>query len=65
MFGFVVLEDVLSPDDVRQLNAMIDRQTLAPPRAGEEPFFFGRHRALEMQIEDPDGHVLRYGSEPE
>lgn len=41
VLGFVILEDVLSPDELNQLNQLIDRQTLEAPRADDGPFFFG------------------------
>jgi predicted enzyme related to lactoylglutathione lyase len=47
-------------DDVRALHrAYRERGAIIRREPKNEPW------ALEMQIEDPDGHVLRFGSEPE
>ena len=47
-------------EDVRALHAMYERRgAVIRQEPKNEPW------ALEMQIEDPDGHVLRFGSDPE
>ena len=41
VLGFIVCQDVISTDEVAELNRLVDQQSLAPPEAGENPAAFG------------------------